>query len=100
MAKAPAKPLTKAEIVDHLSTKLGITKKLTNDFLAEYANLAYKQAKKGFTFPGIGKLVVVSRKKRKGRNPATGEEITIPAKKVLKFKVAKACQDGVFPPKK
>ncbi|MFA8342105.1 MAG: HU family DNA-binding protein [Rhodothermaceae bacterium] len=100
MAKAPAKQLTKAQIVEHLSKKLGTTKKLANDFLVEYAELAYKQAKKGFTFPGVGKLTVVSRKKRKGRNPATGETITIPAKKVLKFKVAKACSDAVFPPKK
>lgn len=101
MAKAEksTKPLTKAQIVDHFAEKLSITKKQANDFLAEYATLAYKEAKKSFTLPGIGKLVVVDRKKRKGRNPATGETITIPAKKVLKFRIAKACTDAVLPPK-
>ncbi len=100
MAKAVKKPMTKAEIVDNLAKKLGTTKKLANDFVVEYATLACKEAKKSFTMPGIGKLTVASRKKRKGRNPATGETITIPAKKVLKFKIAKAASDAVFPPKK
>ena len=98
MAQA-AKPLTKGEIVDHLASKLGTTKKLANDFLLELNTLAYKNAKKGFTIPGLGKLSISSRKKRKGRNPQTGEALVIPAKKVVKFKVAKQCQDQVFPPK-
>ena len=44
----------------------------------------------------IGKLVLVNRKARKGRNPATGEEIMIPAKKVVKFRVAKAAKDAIL----
>ena len=64
------------------------------------AATAYKEAKKGFTIPGIGKLVVVARKARMGRNPATGETIRIKAKKVLKFRIAKAAKDAVCPPKK
>ena len=40
--------------------------------------------------PGIGRLVRVDRKARMGRNPATGEAIKIPAKKVVKFRIAKA----------
>ena len=56
------------------------------------ATLAYKECRKGFTLPGIGKLVVVKRKARKGRNPQTGEEIQIPAKTVLKFRIAKAAK--------
>jgi DNA-binding protein HU-beta len=46
--------------------------------------------------PGIGKLVLMERAERQGRNPATGETITIPAKQVLKFRVAKACKDAVL----
>ena len=97
---AQAKPMTKGDIVDHLSKKLGTTKKLSTQFLEEFVTLAHKQAKKDFTIPGLGKLSVSSRKRRKGRNPSTGEEIVIPAKKVLKFRVAKAATDAVFPPKK
>lgn len=101
MAKTTAKkPMTKAQIIDHLAKKTGTTKKLTTQFLDEYTNLAYKEAKKSFTLPGLGKLVVVSRKRRKGRNPATGETMVIPAKKVLKFRIAKAAKDAVLPTKK
>lgn len=100
MAKAVKKPLTKGEIIEHLSKKLGTTKKLANDFMDEYTALAYKNAKKDFVFPGLGKLYVASQKRRKGRNPATGEEIVIPAKKVVKFKVSKTVQNAVYPPKK
>ena len=58
--------------------------------------LAYKEAKNSFTMPGIGKLVLVNRKARMGRNPQTGEAIKIPAKRVVKFRVAKACKEGVL----
>jgi len=95
-----AKSMTKGDIVNHLSKKLGTTKKLSTQFLEELVALAHKEAKKDFTIPGLGKLTVGSRKKRKGRNPATGQEIIIPAKKFVKFKVAKAAQDAVYPPKK
>ena len=97
---AQAKSMTKGDIVNHLSNKLGTTKKLSTQFLEEFVSLAYKEAKKDFTIPGLGKLSVASRKKRKGRNPATGQEIVIPAKKVLKFRVAKAASDAVVPSKK
>ena len=95
-----AKAMTKAQIVDYMAKKMSMTKKDVGTFLESFTELAYKEAKKGFTIPGLGKLVVVSRKKRKGRNPATGETIVIPAKKVLKFRIAKACKDAVTPPKK
>jgi DNA-binding protein HU-beta len=66
------------------------------------AMLAIAETKKAgaFTFPGIGKLVLVKRKARKGRNPATGEEINIPAKTVVKMRIAKACKEAIVPPKK
>ena len=64
--------------------------------------LATAETKKAgvFTFPGIGKLVLSKRKARKGRNPATGEEINIPAKTVVKMRIAKACKEAIVPPQK
>ena len=91
-----AKAMTKSQIVDHLAKKTGVTKKQTVQFLEELAALAYKGAKNGFTLPGLGKLVVVRRKARKGRNPATGETIRIPAKRALKFRIAKAAKDAIL----
>jgi len=96
----PKKPLTKALIVEHLATKLDVTKKQSAMFLDELALLAAKNAKKSFTIPGIGKVSTAVRKARKGRNPQTGEEIKIARKSVVKFKIGKALQDAVYPPKK
>lgn len=96
---ANAKPMTKGQILNHLALKTGSTKKLAGTFLDELVTLAYKEAKKSFTLPGLGKLVVVNRKKRVGRNPKTGETMLIPAKKVLKFRIAKAAKDAAFPQK-
>jgi DNA-binding protein HU-beta len=95
------KPLTKAQVVTTLSEKLDITKKDVNNFLDTLNDLAYKETKKNgaFTLPGLGKLVLVKRKARMGRNPATGEAIKIKAKTVVKFRVAKACKDTIIPPK-
>ena len=93
---AAAKPMTKGQIVDHVAKKLDVTKKLAGQFLEELVSLAHKEAKKSFTIPGLGKLVLVQRKKRMGRNPATGVAMLIPAKKVLKFRIAKAAKDAVL----
>ena len=97
---ATSKALTKAQIVATLADKTGLTKKQIGDVLEAQQNLAYKEAKQGFTIPGIGKLVVSQSKARMGRNPATGEAIQIPARKKLKFRVAKAAKDAVTPAKK
>ena len=94
------KPMTKAQLVTQMAEANGLTKKQINDVLGCLADLAYKEAKVGFTIPGIGKLVIVDRKARKGRNPATGQIINIPRKKVLKFRIAKAAKDAATPPKK
>jgi DNA-binding protein HU-beta len=64
--------------------------------MQEVVMLAYKEAKKGFVLPGLGKLVLVDRKARIGRNPKTGEAIQIPAKKVVKFRIAKAAKDAIL----
>ena len=73
-----------------------MTKKQTAEILEAIAQLAYKNAKNSFTFPGLGKLLLVNRKARMGRNPATGEAIKIPAKRVVKFRVAKAAKDAIL----
>lgn len=91
-----AKPLTKSQIADLVAKKADITKKAATEILNHLAELSYKHAKNSFTLPGIGKLVLVKRKARMGRNPQTGEAIKIPAKKVVKFRVAKACKDAVL----
>lgn len=91
-----AKALTKSQIAAALAEKAEISKKQAVIVLESLAELAYKNAKNTFTFPGIGKLVLVNRKARIGRNPATGEEIKIPAKKVVKFRVAKAAKDTIL----
>jgi DNA-binding protein HU-beta len=92
-----AKPLTKSQIAQELAEKAQLaSKKQAVGVLDVLAVLAYKNAKNTFTLPGIGKLVLVNRKARIGRNPATGEQINIPAKKVVKFRVAKACKDAVL----
>lgn len=91
-----AKALTKSQVAATLAEKVEISKKQAAQFLDELASLAYKNAKNTFTLPGLGKLVLVNRKARQGRNPATGETIQIPAKRVVKFRVAKACKDAVL----
>lgn len=99
-AKPTDKALTKSKIIEALAEATGLAKKDVQNLLNVQAELAYAQAVAGFTIPGIGKLVVQQRKARKGRNPATGEEIRIPAKKVLKFRIAKQAKDAIVPDKK
>ena len=99
-AKAGDKPLPKGKIVEAIALETELTKKDVLAVLNAQHELAYAQAVAGFTIPGVGKLVVVQRKARMGRNPATGEIIKNPAKKVLKFRIAKAAKDAITPPKK
>ena len=91
-----AKPLTKSQIVTAIAEANGLPKKQTSDILDSIVQLAYKNAKNSFTFPGLGKLVLVNRKARMGRNPATGAAIKIAAKRVVKFRVAKAAKDAIL----
>jgi DNA-binding protein HU-beta len=91
-----AKALSKSQVAAEIADKAGLKKKQAAEILEIIAQLAYKNAKNTFTLPGIGKLVLVNRKARIGRNPATGESIQIPAKRVVKFRVAKACKDAIL----
>jgi len=91
-----AKAMTKSQIADYIAKKADIKKKLAVQILEDMAGLAYKEAKNAFTLPGLGKLVLVQRKARMGRNPQTGAAIKIPAKKVVKFRVAKAAKEAIL----
>jgi len=88
--------LTKSQIIEALAEKAGVEKKTAENMLDCLAQLAYEHAKDEFTVPGIGKLIVVDRKARVARNPQTGAEIQVPAKKALKFRVAKAAKDAIL----
>jgi DNA-binding protein HU-beta len=94
--------MTKSQIVVHLAEKAEIQKKAVVALLEELVSLATKEAKSGgqFVIPGLGKAIKANRKARMGRNPQTGEAIKIPAKTVVKFRLAKAFKDAVVPPKK
>jgi DNA-binding protein HU-beta len=102
VVKKASKPLTKTQLIAHLAEKSALTKKQISEVLDALLEVAYKEAKKdhGFNMPGLGKLIVVKRKAREGVNPATREKIKIPAKKALKFRIAKAAKDAVIPTKK
>jgi len=91
-----AKGMTKSQIIAGVAEAAGIKKAQAKAAIEALVQMAYKGAKDGFTIPGLGKLVKVRRKARQGRNPATGETIQIPAKTVLKFRIAKAAKEAVL----
>ena len=91
-----AKAISKAQLAAAIAEKAEISKKQAVEILEHIATLAYKHAKDTFTLPGIGKLVLKNRAARMGRNPKTGEAIQIPAKRVVKFRVAKAAKDAIL----
>ena len=94
--------MTQTQLVRSLAESCEVNNKTARAFLDGLSSLAIAEVKKNgvFVLPGIGRLVRVDRKARIGRNPATGESIKIPAKKVVKFRVAKAARDSIVPPKK
>ncbi len=99
---AEVKRMTQSQLVKELAAGLEVPSKTAKSFVTAYADIAVRETKKNgvFVIPGIGRLVRVERKARIGRNPATGEAIKIPAKKVVKFRVAKSVKDSIVPPKK
>ena len=99
---AAATRMTQTQLIKELATATTTSNKVAKTFLDSYASVAVRETKKNgmFVLPGIGRLVRVDRKARMGRNPATGAAIKIAAKKVVKFRVAKAVKDAIVPPKK
>jgi DNA-binding protein HU-beta len=98
---AEASRMTQTQIIRELADQAQIPTKVAKGLLTHFSEMAVRETKKRgvFILPGIGRLVRVERKARTGRNPATGEAIKIPAKKVVKFRIAKAVKDAIVPPK-
>jgi len=90
--------MTKPQTIAALADKLGKSKKEVIEMMDAFVNLAYEETKKNgeFTVPGLGKLVKKNRAARMGRNPATGAQISIPAKTVVKFRLAKAAKEAIL----
>lgn len=100
-ATAPTR-MTQTQLVAALVDGVeGVNKKQAKAFLTTFADIVIKETKKNgmAVLPGIGRLVRQERKARTGRNPATGATIKIPAKKVVKFRIAKSVKDAIVPPK-
>lgn len=94
-----AKALSKSQIAASIAEKSEISKKQATEILDHIAQLAYKHAKDTFTLPGIGKLVlrnVPSRTMTMQFGPKKGQQITVPAKRVVKFRVAKAAKEAIL----
>jgi len=91
--------MTQSQIIQTLADKCDITNKVAKTMMTTLAGTAISEVKKNgvFVVPGLGRLVRVDRKARMGRNPATGQAIKIPAKKVVRFRVAKGCKDAIMP---
>lgn len=91
------KRLTQAQIIEQLADKCGLKKSVIKEVFTELGDLAASQAIANgeFSVPGFGKLVKSTSKERKGRNPATGAEITIPAKTTVKFRLGKTIKDSI-----
>ncbi len=96
MASMKSKKMTKSTLINYIAEQNEVTKKQVIAFVDTLDDVAHKEPKNGFTLPGIGKLVLTKRKARMGRNPATGQEIKIPAKTVVKFRVAKAAKEAIL----
>lgn len=90
--------MTKSQLLAALAEKSSVAKKDIKNLIDVIAAVAYKETKKNgvFVLPGFGKMVKVKRKARMGVNPATGEKIKIPAKTVVKFRLAKAAKEAVL----
>jgi len=98
---AEATRMTQTQIIRELADEAQVPTKVAKQLITKFAEMAVRETKKKgvFVMPGIGRLVRVERKARTGRNPATGEAIKIPAKKVVKFRIAKSVKDAIVPPK-
>ena len=98
---AEARRMGKSELFAHFAEKFDMKRAQARELFDELTALAEKELKRSgeFQLPGMVKLVVQKRKARMGRNPATGEQIKIPAKTVVKAKIAKPLKDSVLPRK-
>ena len=96
---AEARRMGKSELFTHFAERFDVKRTQSREFFDELQQLSEKELKRcgEFLLPGMVKLVVQNRKARMGRNPATGEAIKIPAKTVVKARIAKQLKDSVLP---
>jgi DNA-binding protein HU-beta len=94
--------MTKSQLVQKLADAADITKKQADTLLVSLVDLTVSSVKKGdpVKIPGLGIFRKVQTKARMGRNPQTGEAIKIPARKKVRFSVAKSFKDSVLGSKK
>ena len=96
---AEARRMGKSELFSHFAERFDVKRTQSREFFDELQQLSEKELKRcgEFVLPGMVKLVVQNRKARMGRNPATGQAIEIPAKTVVKARIAKQLKDSVLP---
>lgn len=88
--------LTQSVVLSTLADRTGLTKKDVTGVFDALVTLAVEEAKHVLVVPGLGRLVLSDRAARAGRNPSTGAAIQIPAKRVVKFRIAKSLKDAVL----
>src|SRR5687767_14060848 len=98
---AEARRMGKSELFSHFADRVEVKRTQAREFFDELNTRAEKELKRygDFVILGTGRLVVQNRKARMGRNPATGEQIKIAAKTVVKARIAKQLKDAVLPKK-
>ncbi|MCX6544887.1 MAG: HU family DNA-binding protein [Acidobacteria bacterium] len=98
---AEARRMGKSELFAHFAERFEVKRAMAREFFEELTMLSEKELKRSgeFVLPDMVKLVIQKRKARLGRNPATGEPIKIPAKTVVKARIAKKLKDAVLPRK-
>jgi DNA-binding protein HU-beta len=89
--------MNKAELIDAMAAGAGLSKADAKKALDAFVGSTTDALKKGdrVALVGFGSFSVSTRSARKGRNPQTGKEISIPAKKVVKFKAGADLSKGV-----
>jgi len=90
--------MTKSQLVQKLSEVSGLSKKQADAVLQQLVDLTVNSVRKGdpIKIPGLGTFRKVQTKARMGRNPQTGEAIKIPARKKVRFSVAKTFKESVL----
>ena len=89
--------MTKSDLIAHIAESTGISRSQAGNVLDSVVDGLIAGLKKDGSAPlsGLGIFKLVQRKARMGRNPATGQSIHIPAKKVLKFKPSKGVEQDL-----
>jgi DNA-binding protein HU-beta len=96
---AKEKPLNQSEVCEQMAADTGWKKSEVKVFFEVFAALVVSESKRGVVLPNMGRVILVDRKARMARNPMTGEAVKVPAKKVLKFRFAKAFKESIVPKK-